>query len=373
MFTPSSNASDDPENNPPSEELRQLTLGEYDDAQVAGLVIRSVDPVGDSPDTPAVQLDNDDAGIMVESSRRRQVDGADIDDTDTEGRNVRQRIAEGPPRVAEEFEELENESEWTIMRSIQSNQQRDRPLSGGVVVIINGRRIPCQKIGGNPLGNDPLGEHGGWYWNPIYRMYNGKSGEHGVRAVKQTLNAKHFNIEHHHGTGEEGARMPERWWNIVNGSNNIVWRETGFSILGIEGVGELFGTLTFTGTQLQQKKGILADYGLKPIDRQWPKGKDVTKWTEFPIHIVHSQGHFHGNEGGEEDAKKILRMDKRRRESRKRAKVVMNHFFLLNPQLRPSDNSRVALEKEEWLKLRDGSEGEDIEEMWDQIVSGTIV
>ena len=96
-------------------------------------------------------------------------------------------------------------------------------------------------------------------------------------------------------------------------------------------------------------------------------------WTAFPIHIEHSQGYFHGNEGGEEDAKKILRMRKSDREGRNRAKVVMNHFFLLNPQLRPSNNSRVALEKEEWLKLRDGSEGEDIEEMWDQIVSGTIV
>lgn len=372
MFTPSSNASDDPENNPPSEELRQLTLGEYDNAQFMGLEIGSVDPVGDSPDTPAVQLDNDNAhqenGIMVASSRRRQVDDADIDGTDNEGRNVR-------PRVVEEFEELENDSEWTIMGTSEQSRTRDRRLSGGMVMIINGRRIPCQKIGGNPLGNDPLGEHGGWYWLPIYRMYNGKTGSKGLTAIKQVLNTRHFNIDHYRGTAGEDGRMPEHWWNTVNGSNNFQWERetTGFKILNVDGVGELFGTLTFTGTQLQKKKGMLAEYELKPINGRWPRGKDVTKWTEFPIHIEHSQGYFHGNEGGEEDAKKILKMDKYGRECRNRAKVVMNHFFLLNPQLRPSNNSRVALEKEEWLKLRDGSEGEDIEGMWDQIVSGTIV
>eukprot|EP00984_Skeletonema_dohrnii_P019985 scaffold9668_cov119-Skeletonema_dohrnii-CCMP3373.AAC.9 len=203
--TPSGNASVP---SPMSDGLRQLTLGAFDNAQMEGLQIRSVEPVGDSPDTPAVQPDNDNAhqqnGIMVVSSRRRHVDDTDIDDTDIEDRNVRPRV--------DEYEEvdLEDDHDWTIMKGGSNSNTRSFPIGEGRVMIVNGRRIPFQKIGGNPRGIDPFGEHGGWYNSPIYRSMSGKTGANGVNAIKNVLNSKHFDIDNH------TERKTVVLWDIIN-------------------------------------------------------------------------------------------------------------------------------------------------------------
>eukprot|EP00984_Skeletonema_dohrnii_P019984 scaffold9668_cov119-Skeletonema_dohrnii-CCMP3373.AAC.8 len=116
---------------------------------------------------------------------------------------------------------------------------------------------------------------------------------------------------------------------------------------------------------------MLGEYELKP-DGGWPRRSNVNQWDDgvFPLHINHPQGFFHGNNGGREEAKKILKMELRTIGKRNRAKVVMNHFYLLNPQLNPPNNSIIALEAEGWLELRNNSEGN--EDMWDHIESGTI-
>lgn len=342
---------------PPSEDLAELKFDTLDISTYADLPIRSVEPVGNSPDTPAVQPDNDDShqqnGIVVESRRR------EVDDTDIDGRNVRPRLDQEIP--------LPDGHKWAILTKPQNSTQ-NFPIGNGAIMLVNGHSVPFQKMGGNPLGIDPQGEYGGWYKSPIYQTIKGKTDKRALQAVATILNGKHFRVNYNM-TQRSTADLWERVDNVQN--KNLKWHPSaGFIVIRKEGIAELFGG-TYQGKKFTTKKQILTRYQLEPDDG-WPTPSDVNQWDQnvFPLHVNHPRNLFHGNEGGKEEAEKILDMGHVPKKERAISNVVMNHFYLLNPQLNPPNHNYIALEAEGWLELRNNSEGN--EDMWKKIESGIL-
>ncbi len=365
--TPSGNKSSSTET--PLSEFSELNLGAHQDAAFGDLEINSVELVGNSPDTPAEQHNANQQNIVILPSRRRP---AVASNNNEQQRNVRQRnVEQQQVEVVTGTEDLPEDHEWKIKVSTKMGATKNYAIDEGKFLIIGGRRVPCQMIGGNPLGINPLGPHRGHYNVPIYKNQT-------QNFVANILNVNHFVPSR--GTQPKRAVM---WWDIVDSdkNTNLEWLErTGFRIKEKDGVRQLFRG-TFTGRDFKGKKDLLKRYGFYVGDEQgnktgWPSGNNVKKWEDsvFPlyIHHQHKQGIlFHGGDEGRGDAEKILCEDNDQKKARKRARLVMNHFYIVNPTLEPPSDNAVALESPHWLNLR-YNRGEDVDIMWEQIVSGII-
>lgn len=376
--TPSGNKS----TSTPLSELSQLNLGTHQDGVFEDLPINSVEPIGDSPDTPAEQDNADELNLVIVSSSNRRRSEPDTVDNVPPARSVRQHVEVQPV-----FQDLPKGHRWQIYEKDFIETGKNYPIGGGKVMIFGERRVPCQKIGGHPLGIDPNGSEGGWIWVPIYKNMD----YHDVMSI---LTVNHFSEKRANST-----RKPVGWWDRVedDDNTNLEWlEETGCRIKERGGVFELIGG-KMKGKQFSKQKEQLQSYEFYVGDEHgsktdehgneigWPYGNDVNKWDddEFPLYIHHKQGRlFHGADGGRNDAEKILCMTSKAIKNRRKALLVMNHFYLLNQQLNPPSANKFALEAPHWLNLRDKlgdaslrsifNNGESAEILWQQIVSGNI-
>lgn len=371
----------------PLSELSQLNLGTHQDGEFEDLPINSVEPIGDSPDTPAQQDNADELNLVIVSSSNRRRSEPDTVDNVPPARSVRRHVEVQPV-----FQDLPKGHRWKIYVKDFIEAGKNYPIGGGKVMIIGERHVPCQKIGGHPLGNDPEGPEGGWIWVPIYKNMD----YHDVIVI---LTLNHFISDTKRANQ---TRKPVGWWERVENdkNTNLEWLKdkTGCCVKEKKGVFELFGVKK-KGNEVGKEKEYLKEHEFyvgdehgNKIDKHgtasgWPRGLDPNKWDDddFPlyVHHEHEQGKlFHGGAEGRNDAEKILRMTPKAIKNRRKALLVMNHFYLLNQQLNPPSANKFALEAPHWLNLRDNlgdaslrsifNNGESAEILWQQIVSGNI-